>query len=146
MASGINMTPLDVYYVQRNTVEKMELPYYLKETIVRHFSLPVHPVARKMHRFFRKWKKELHMWEIKDNRTLFTSGILVTLLNKNGGTYFTDEAREISSWDDDACRSLSGGESRALTELYDICADVESHAYELPAYPTFMNNIEKYTA
>lgn len=145
MASGIKMTPLDMYYMEREAVEKMEIPYYLKGTIIRHFSRPVHPLAKKMHRLFRKWKEELHMWEIEDDRTLFTSGILVTLLDKDGAKYFTDEAREVASWDDNYSLPLSRAETRALTDFYDICADVESHAYELPAYPTFTNSIERNT-
>ena len=139
-------TPLERYYVERQTVMSMELPWNIKRQMCELIARPKHPLASKVQRFVSVWKDTVGEHRIDEDTTPFGSGCLVDIIGKwcrETGTSLSCEfistlEHTIWRYDTYSC-DVSHSEKRIIRDFYDVCGEYDIHAYRLPAY----NNIER---
>jgi len=151
MAAGIYQSPLDVYYTQRDEIDKLPLPWNVKRDMRGLLTRPTHPSSRAMGVFL-KLRRDLaeenaaedghekkenvpfhHRFRFRMDYTLFGAGNLTTLI---AGDDIATFIRHVALGGNPP--QLTKSESRVLYDFRDICStyEVEEEVFEseIPTY------------
>ena len=149
------MSPLDIYYAQKDEINRLNIPWDIKRNMMGLFERPIHPTACAIKGFLHAWTKECKSWEIENDVSIFGAGNMPIVLRdcrdhlgkkigvSKNVSYFTDILRDTIEL---GCPHFTKGHSRIMKDFYDICASYDNHIYELPAYQTMTSLLIELTA